>query len=127
MVEPIYKQSYRPRNGKECYDTQCGQETMLLLLLLSCLSCPTPCDPIDDSSPGSPVPGILQARTLEWLAISSIASGLQSPVLSPHPTELAARLTAEEITFSSVCALNLDFKETLLLPMSLVAQPWFLG
>ena len=39
----------------------------------------------------------------------------------------AARLTAEEITFSSVCALNLDFKETLLLPMSLVAQPWFLG
>jgi len=33
-------------------------------------SCPTLCDPIDGSSPGSPVPGILQARTLEWLAIS---------------------------------------------------------
>ena len=33
-------------------------------------SCPTLCDPIDDSSPGSPVPGILQARTLEWVAIS---------------------------------------------------------
>ena len=33
-------------------------------------SCPTPCDPIDGSSPGSPVPGILQARTLEWAAIS---------------------------------------------------------
>ena len=33
-------------------------------------SCPTPCDPIDGSSPGSPVPGILQARTLEWVAIS---------------------------------------------------------
>ena len=30
-------------------------------------SCPTLCDPIDDSPPGSPVPGILQARTLEWL------------------------------------------------------------
>ena len=29
MVEPRSKQSYRPRNGKECYDTQCGQETML--------------------------------------------------------------------------------------------------
>ena len=29
-------------------------------------SCPTLCDPIDDSPPGSPVPGILQARTLEW-------------------------------------------------------------
>ena len=33
-------------------------------------SCPTLCDPIDDSPPGSPVPGILQARTLEWAAIS---------------------------------------------------------
>ena len=33
-------------------------------------SCLTPCDPIDDSPPGSPVPGILQARTLEWVAIS---------------------------------------------------------
>ena len=33
-------------------------------------SCPTLCDPIDGSSPGSPVPGILQARTLEWAAIS---------------------------------------------------------
>ena len=32
--------------------------------------CPTLCDPIDGSPPGSPVPGILQARTLEWLAIS---------------------------------------------------------
>ena len=32
--------------------------------------CPTLCDPIDDSPPGSPVPGILQARTLEWVAIS---------------------------------------------------------
>ena len=33
-------------------------------------SCPTLCDPIDSSPPGSPVPGILQARTLEWGAIS---------------------------------------------------------
>ena len=33
-------------------------------------SCPTLCDPIDGSPPGSPVPGILQARTLEWVAIS---------------------------------------------------------
>ena len=33
-------------------------------------SCPTRCDPIDGSPPGSPVPGILQARTLEWVAIS---------------------------------------------------------
>ena len=33
-------------------------------------SCPTLCDPIDRSPPGSPIPGILQARTLEWVAIS---------------------------------------------------------
>ena len=33
-------------------------------------SCPTLCDPIDGSSPGSPVPGILQARTMEWVAIA---------------------------------------------------------
>ena len=41
-------------------------------------SCPTLCDPIDSNPPGSPVPGILQARTLEWVAISFsrlIASG----------------------------------------------------
>ena len=33
-------------------------------------SCPTLCDPIDGSPPGSPVPGILQAGTLEWVAIA---------------------------------------------------------
>ena len=33
-------------------------------------SCPTLCNPIDSSPSGSPVPGILQARTLEWVAIS---------------------------------------------------------
>ena len=46
------------------------QQQLLLLLLLSLQSCPTLCDPIDGSPPGSPVPGILQARTLEWVAIS---------------------------------------------------------
>ena len=33
-------------------------------------SCPTQCDPRDGSPPGSPDPGILQARTLEWVAIA---------------------------------------------------------
>ena len=37
--------------------------------------CPTLCDPIDGSPPGSPVPGILQARTLEWVAISFSNAG----------------------------------------------------
>ena len=35
-------------------------------------SCPTLCDPVDSSPPGSPVPGILQAKTLEWVDISSM-------------------------------------------------------
>ena len=48
-----------------------SQETVLLRIAAKSLqSCPTLCDPIDSSQPGSPVPGILQARTLEWVAIS---------------------------------------------------------
>jgi len=38
-------------------------------------SCPTLCGPTDGSPPGSPVPGILQARTLEWVAISFSNAG----------------------------------------------------
>ena len=41
-----------------------------LLTAKSLQSCPTLCDPIDGSPPGSPISGILQARTLEWVAIS---------------------------------------------------------
>ena len=48
-----------------------GELTALqLLLLLSLQSCPTLWDPIDGSPWSSPIPGILQARTLEWVAIS---------------------------------------------------------
>ena len=43
---------------------------ILLAAAKSLQSCPTLCDPIDGSPLGSPVPGILQARTLEWVAIS---------------------------------------------------------
>ena len=44
--------------------------TNLAAAAKSLQSCSTLCDPIDGSPPGSPVPGILQARTLEWVAIS---------------------------------------------------------
>ena len=47
-----------------------GRKVTTYLLLLSHQSCQTLCDPIDSSPPSSPVPGILQARTLEWVAIS---------------------------------------------------------
>ena len=54
------------------------QSNTLLFILLPAAAaaamllqlCPTLCDPIDGSPPGSPIPGILQARTLEWVAIS---------------------------------------------------------
>ena len=47
-----------------------SKEVLLLLLLLSCFSHVRLCDPRDGSPPGSPIPRILQARTLEWVAIS---------------------------------------------------------
>ena len=50
-----------------------GKVMPLLFNMLSAKSlqlCPTLCDPRDDSPPGSAIPGILQARTLEWVAIS---------------------------------------------------------
>ena len=50
--------------------TKTHQTTLAAAAAKSLQSCPTLCDPIDDSPPGSPVPGILQARTLEWVAIS---------------------------------------------------------
>ena len=46
------------------------QESVAIAAAKSLLSCPTLCDPIDGSPPGFPVPEILQARTLEWVAIS---------------------------------------------------------
>ena len=46
-------------------------------------SCPTLCDPIDSSPPGSPIPGILQARTLEWVAIS-FSNKVRSTDLKTH-------------------------------------------
>jgi len=46
------------------------KKAAMLCYAKSLQSCPTLCDPIDGSPPGFPVPGILQARTLEWVAIS---------------------------------------------------------
>ena len=45
-------------------------QVIIVAAAKSLQSCPTLCDPIDSSPSGSPVPGILQARTLEWVAIS---------------------------------------------------------
>ena len=53
-----------------CTHTNLNYHLLACLLAKSLQSCPTLCDPIDGSPPGSSVPGILQARTLEWVAIS---------------------------------------------------------
>ena len=62
---------------KEALDRTSAKESGELALMTcaaaaakSLQSCPTLCDPTDGSPPGSPIPGILQARTLEWVAIS---------------------------------------------------------
>ena len=47
-----------------------GKPDLLYATAKSLQSCPTLCNPTDSSPPGSPIPGILQARTLEWVAIS---------------------------------------------------------
>ena len=54
--------SLSPQHSRFCNSTAAAAKSLQ--------SCPTLCDPIDGSPPGSPVPGILQARTLEWVAIS---------------------------------------------------------
>ena len=59
----------RRRSG--FFMVQLSQLSMTTAAAKSLQSCPTLCDPVDGSPPGSPVPGIHQARTLEWVAISS--------------------------------------------------------
>ena len=64
---------HKESNMTECLsmeDNLSRQFNAMLCYAKSLQSCPTLCDPIDSSPPGSPVPGILQARTLEWVAIS---------------------------------------------------------
>ena len=51
--------------------------------LVSLQSCPTLCDPRDGSPPGSLVPGILQARTLQWVAITFVTSAYFHSVNPP--------------------------------------------
>ena len=68
------KQTYGYQRGKEqgegTITSLTFRDTATAAAAKSLQSCPTLCDPIDGSPPGSPVPGILQVRTLEWVAIS---------------------------------------------------------
>ena len=77
-----------------------GGSPLLLLILcahaharLLLQSCPTLCDPVDYSTPGSPVHGILQARILEWMAVCSFGDILDPGIelTSLMPPALAGR------------------------------------
>ena len=65
----LYRYFLFPYKLKVC-DYTAPLKPAALAAAKSLQSCPTLCDPIDGSPPGSPGPGILQARTLEWVAIS---------------------------------------------------------
>ena len=59
-----------PHNRSYCFNVVHWKKVAAAAAAKLLQSCPTLCDPIDGSPPGSPVSGILQARTLEWVAIS---------------------------------------------------------
>ena len=59
-------------------------------------SCPTRCDPMDGSPPGSPAPGTLQARTLEWVAISAGACKYRYTVYETDIYQAAPTSNTEE-------------------------------
>ena len=66
IIDQVFKKAMKPQ---KCFlgKTNAAAAAAAAKLLQSCL---TLCDPIDSSPPGSPVPEILQARTLEWVATS---------------------------------------------------------
>ena len=64
------KKKHEIYHFNQCYNDLRVQFSSAAAAAKSLQSCPTLCDPTDGSPPGSPVPGILQARTLEWVAIS---------------------------------------------------------
>ena len=73
QIETTMRHPFTPtRKAKIKDNTKCKQgcRATRTLLLLSCFSCVRLCNPIDSSPTGSAVPGILQARILEWVAIA---------------------------------------------------------
>ena len=75
-------------------------------------SCPTLCDPINGSPPGSSVPGILQARTLEWVPISFSSACMHAffndNVINNQPIGKPHIRFSSKITGVSVCLISLS-------------------
>ena len=70
LSSPTRDQIHAPAVEVQGLNHWTAREVSAAAAAKSLQSCPTLCDPIDDNPPGSPIPGILQARTLEWVAIS---------------------------------------------------------
>ena len=68
-MEALTPWSLKDRNESQARGREAGEKSAAAAAK-SLQSCPTLCNPMDGSPPGSPVPRILQARTLEWVAIS---------------------------------------------------------
>ena len=73
-------------------------------------SCPTLCDPIDGSPPGSPVPGILQAKTLEWVA-TSFSSAWKWKVKVKSLSRVRLSVTPWTATFQAPPSMGLSRQE----------------
>ena len=73
--KPVNPKGNQPKVFMGRTDTETENSNSLDATAKSLQSCPTLCDPTDGSPPGTPVPGILQARTLEWAAISFSNAG----------------------------------------------------
>ena len=70
LLPTLWDQSRRFSRHTDCLAAGTRIDAAAAAAAKSLQSCLTLCDPTDGSPPGSPVPGILQARTLEWVAIS---------------------------------------------------------
>ena len=77
------------------YDYAGYSQSLTAAAAKSLQSCPTLCDPINGSPPGSPIPGILQAITLEWVAIS-FSRGSSRPRNQTHVSCTAGRFFTTE-------------------------------
>ena len=86
--------------------------TNLAATAKSLQSCPTLCDPIDSNPPGSAIPGILQIRTLEWVAISFSITNLDSILKSRDITNKGPSRQSYGFSSSHVWMWKLDHKES---------------
>ena len=87
-------------------------------------SCPTLCDPTDGSPPGSSVPGILQARILEWVAISFSQGNIFHGILTKWVRRLPTTVFILFFFFGISWGYIINFEKHLKLKIILTHQSW---